>query len=255
MARKRKAASTTRRLHRSLGVVAAFFIFFLVVSGLGINHAAVLGLEKQHVSQSFLLDWYGIGKPGDIRSFIADGHWVSFAGSGLYLDGNFVSTLSNGVGVLFNGDMLIAAGSDELLLFDREGALIERMPWAQRDSGKIDSIGLLENGIVAVGAGKDLWLADAQLLQWRPADHTDGSPLSSEPTPAPDEVQQAILRHYRGDGLNLERLLLDLHSGRFFGPVGVLIYDLLALAVGFLAVSGLVLWVRGRSNGKKRRRK
>jgi len=47
----------------------------------------------------------------------------------------------------------------------------------------------------------------------------------------------------------MERLLLDFHSGRIFGPVGVLVYDLLALAVGFMAISGLVLWFRGRRNG------
>jgi len=47
-------------------------------------------------------------------------------------------------------------------------------------------------------------------------------------------------------------VLLDLHSGRIFGPVGVLVYDLLALTLGFLAISGLVLWFRGRRNGKSK---
>ncbi len=63
-------------------------------------------------------------------------------------------------------------------------------------------------------------------------------------------LQQAITRVYRGEGLSLERLLLDLHSGRIFGSIGVLVYDLLALALGFLSISGLVLWFRSRRNGK-----
>ncbi len=50
----------------------------------------------------------------------------------------------------------------------------------------------------------------------------------------------------------MERVLLDLHSGRIFGPVGVLVYDLLALALGFLSISGLLLWFRGRRNGKRK---
>ena len=62
-------------------------------------------------------------------------------------------------------------------------------------------------------------------------------------------MRQNILRQYRGHGLSLERLLLDFHSGRIFGPAGVVIYDLLALVLGFLAISGLVLFLRGRRNG------
>jgi uncharacterized iron-regulated membrane protein len=50
----------------------------------------------------------------------------------------------------------------------------------------------------------------------------------------------------------MERLILDLHSGRIFGPVGILIYDLLAVIVGFLAISGVIFWFRGRRNGKRR---
>jgi uncharacterized iron-regulated membrane protein len=51
----------------------------------------------------------------------------------------------------------------------------------------------------------------------------------------------------------MEQLFLDLHSGRIFGTAGTLIYDLLALVVGFLAISGVVLWFRGLRNGKKKR--
>lgn len=251
--KKKKLASLTRRLHRTVGAVAALFVLFIVISGLGINHAAVLGFEKHHITQPFLLDWYGIGEPEDLRSFTAGDHWLSFAGSGLYFDGTFVATLPNGRGALSNGAMLIAAGDNELLLLDHEGELVERMPWSQKASGTIKSVGLLPNGFVAVRSGQSTWLADKDLLQWRVMDENNTGLLWSQPTTAPESIRQAVSRHFRGDGLNLERLLLDLHSGRFFGPGGVLIYDLLALAIGFLAISGLVLWMRGRRNGKKAR--
>ena len=68
-------------------------------------------------------------------------------------------------------------------------------------------------------------------------------------------MRQAIVRHYRGNGMSLERILLDSHSGRIFGTAGVIIYDILALAVGFLAISGLVLWLRGRRNGNRNGRR
>lgn len=241
-----------RRLHRTLGASAAVFVLFMALSGLTINHAQDLELDRKHISQSLLLDWYGMGDPGQIRSYKAGGNWLSFAGSGVYFNGNFLSSLSNGVGAVFTGEFLVAAGSDELLLVDPEGGLVERIPWDQPDSGMIDSIGLLENGAVLVRCGTRLWRADAQMLQWEPLEETAVAAGWSQLAGEPREIREAVIRQYRGAGLSVERLLLDLHSGRIFGPAGILVYDLLALIVGFLAISGIILWIRGPGNGKKK---
>ncbi len=250
MVRKSRRASITRRLHRSFGVGAAVFVVFMVLSGLAINHSNRLGLDQQHASQPFVLDWYGLDGPENILSFTLGNNWLSFAGSQLYLNGDEVSTISNGVGAVFNGDMLVAAGSEEILLLDDAGSLIERQPWGPSGAGPIDSIGLFQNNFVMVKSMRQLWLADAEMLNWQLAEENTTPPVWSLPTPTPEALQKAITQQYRGDSLSLERLLLDFHSGHIFGPIGVLVYDLLALAVGFLAISGLVLWLRGRRNGK-----
>ena len=63
-----------------------------------------------------------------------------------------------------------------------------------------------------------------------------------------------VVAAYRGEVLSLQRLLLDMHSGRFFGSKGVWVYDLLALLVFLLAGSGLVLWIRtGAVKNRKKR--
>ncbi|MFC1720259.1 PepSY-associated TM helix domain-containing protein [Pseudomonadota bacterium] len=252
MVRKKPRISMTRRLHRTLGASAAVFILFMALSGLAINHAQNLELDQKHVSQPLLLGWYGMDDPGQIRSYRAGENWLSFAGSRVYFNGKFISILPNGVGAVFNGDFLVAAGSDELLLVDREGQLVERMPWDQPDAGPIESIGSLENGEVLVRSGTNLWMADAQMLQWQPLDPATVTAKWSELTGEPEEIRQAVILQYRGAGLSMERLLLDLHSGRIFGAAGVLVYDLLALIVGFLAISGIILWLRGPGNGRKK---
>lgn len=249
MAGKKSRASVVRRLHRALGVGAAIFILFLVMSGLAINHSHDLGLDQQHVSQPSLLSWYGLGEPQDIRSFVVSDGWLSFAGSQLYLNDKHVSTIANGVGAVSSADMLIAAGSEELLLLDHDGTLIERLSWGPPGAGLLEAIGLHENTTVMVKSADQVWLADAQMLDWQRAEDATESTVWSSPVSTPQDLRNAITRQYRGDGVSLERLLLDFHSGRIFGPVGVLVYDLLALAVGFMAISGLVLWLRGRRNG------
>jgi len=252
MGRKKARASRTRRLHRSLGAGAAVFILFMALSGIAINHARSLGLDQHHVSQSFLLSWYGIDEPAQIHSVLVGDGWLSFTGAHVYFNGKYLSPLTGGVGAINNADLIIAAGSHELLLIDRAGRLIERSAWNRQDSGSIESIGLLENGLTVIKSDGSFWMADAELLQWRPLDHTFAVQTWSEWTGEPDEISQAITTHYRGTSLSMEQLFLDLHSGRIFGTAGTLVYDLLALVVGFLAISGVVLWFRGQRNGKKK---
>jgi hypothetical protein len=253
MARRKLKASALRRLHRSIGAAAAVFVLFIVMSGIAINHSNDLGLDRKHVSQSFLLDWYGLGAPARLVSFACGDAWLSFAGSQLYLDEKPVATVSGGVGAVSSGELLIAAGADELLLLDDDGNLVERQPWAGVDAASIESIGLDANDGVLVKSGGRIWSADVDLLNWRLADDTAAVTANwATPAPANGDLQQAIAQAYRGQGPSLEQLLLDLHSGRFFGTAGVIVYDLLALALGFLALSGLMLWWRSRRNGKSK---
>jgi hypothetical protein len=250
MARKKKPASTTRRLHRSLGAGAALFIIFMAMSGMAINHSNGMGLDQRHVSQPFLLSWYGLDEPEQITSFAVGNEWLSFAGSALYLNGQPISSISNGMGAVSSNGLLIAAGRDELLLLDPAGQLVERQTWSPPGATPIQSIGLLPDGIVVVKSGNRQWLADADLLNWHQAEDTAGQVAWSASETAPELVREAIIRQYRGEGPSVERLLLDFHSGRIFGPLGVFVYDLLALAVLFLAISGLLFWLRGLRNGK-----
>lgn len=240
----------TRRLHRSMGAGAAVFVVFMVLSGLAINHSTSLGLGSRNVSLPVLLDWYGLEAPRHIRSYPVGDSWLSFAGSQVYFNEDPVSSLTGAVGAVSNGPLIIAAGSDELLLIDQRGQLVERVPWGSAGEAPIESIGLLPNNSVTVKTARQIWIADAEILGWQQTGGLPVIPTWSLPGNAPESLQKSITLHYRGEGLSQERVLLDFHSGRIFGSIGVFIYDLLALAVGFLAISGLIFWFQGRRNGK-----
>ena len=253
MTRRKQQTSAARSIHRSIGAIAAVFIIFLVLTGLAINHSNGLGFDQKHMSAPAFLDWYGLEGPADIRSYRLGNNWLSLAGSHVYFNESAVSDLANSVGAVTTGPMLIVAGSNELLLLDQQGRLVERIPWQSSDPGVIESIGSLADDRVAVKSRGSIWVADKELLSWEQIDGSVSPPSWSTPASAPESLHQVISRHYRGEGLSLERLLLGLHSGRIFGPIGVFIYDLLALAIGMLAISGLVFWVQGRRNGKNKR--
>lgn len=46
--------------------------------------------------------------------------------------------------------------------------------------------------------------------------------------------------------ITLERIVIDIHSGRFFGLPGVVMTDLAALAMLFLTISGVYTWFKKR---------
>jgi len=51
---------------------------------------------------------------------------------------------------------------------------------------------------------------------------------------------------YRGKGLPGERVILDIHSGRILGYVGVLLVDFMAILFLLLAMSGIWMWYKYR---------
>jgi len=246
MGRKKRRGSATRRWHRFFGTGSSIFVLLLVLTGLALNHSPSLGLDHRHVSNSYLLSWYGLGQPKDVRSFAVGDDWLSFAGSQVYLNDQVIASVSEGVGAVSNGELLIVASNRELLLFDLTGSLVERQPWDRPGATAIDAIGSLASGAVVLRAGGMLWLTDQDMLRWHRLERPHEIAVWSQAGTTPGDLQVAISEQYRGDGPSLERLLLDLHSGRIFGPIGVIIYDLFALALGFLAISGLILWLRSR---------
>ena len=259
MARKKHKGSLTRSQHRLIGAMASIFLLFMAVTGLVLNHSHDLGLDRESVASPALLDWYGLQPRLEIHSFAAGQRWLSHAGSQWFLDGAPLAGSSEGTGALQLNDWLLAAGDDSLLVFDQQGQLIERIPWQAGTLGHIEKLGISEQGLAALAAGDQTWLSDPDLLEWRPVTGIDVRISWSKPGDAPTAVVEPIRNYLKGSELSFEQLLLDLHSGRFFGSIGVWVYDLMAIAIASLAISGLVLWWRGRrkfpANGYKKTRR
>lgn len=258
VARKKHKGSLTRSQHRLIGALASVFLLFMAATGLFLNHSHDLGLDRQPVDSHLLLNWYGLQPRLEIHSFPAGDRWLSHAGSQWFLDGAPLAGSSGGTGALQLNDWLLTAGDDSLLVFDPQGQLIERIPWQAGTLGRIEALGVTEQGLAALVAGGQTWLSDPDLLEWQPATGNEVRIAWSKQGDAPTAVVESIRSYLQGSELSFEQLLLDLHSGRFFGSIGVWIYDLLAIAIASLAISGLVLWWRGRrnviSNGRRKSR-
>jgi hypothetical protein len=235
------------RLHRWLGLASLVFVLVLSVTGLALNHASTLELDRHYVQAPWLLRWYGIEAPLPTTSFIAGEHTVVQLGERLYFDlRELTSTGLIPVGAVDVDGRIAIAMPGEVLLVEPSGDLIERVDLRGELRADIERLGSLGADLL-IGSGGVEYRADPDLLAIEPRDESGGPAAAwSAPSAVPADRLDALARVYRGSGLSVERVLLDLHSGRLWSRGGPLIVDLAAIALIGLSALGLLLWMRRR---------
>ncbi len=238
--------------HRYIGVSAALLVILLAITGVLLNHTEALQLDSRYVRNGWLLDHYGIHAPARVRSFAVQERWLSQWGERLYLDDTEVGRSDRPLlGALAHEGMLVAALEGEIWLLTPEGELIEKLGGGEGVPAGMRAIGHTPAGKLAVQAAHGIYVADAQLLDWRETPGAQADWIQEQTLP--EQRYQRLLEHYRGRGLNLERVILDLHSGRLFGRYGIYVMDAAALLMLFLALSGT--WIWGMRHIRNRQRK
>lgn len=238
--------SPWRRWHRRLGLVSAFFVLVLALTGLLLNHTAGLGLGKHRVNAGWLLALYGVDTPARPVSYAAGGQWVSWLEGRVYWGA--VPVLDNVDalrGAIKAGPVIAVALVDEVALFTKGGRLVERMGRSARVPAGIQRLGVSADGALVLSADSGYYRGDPELTGFVPVRRPEAVRWS-RPTPMPAALHQQLLAAWRGPGPNLERVLLDLHSGRILGTWGVWLVDAMALIFAVLALSGIWLWWRRR---------
>ncbi len=228
--------------HRRFGLTAAALVLVLSVTGLLLNHAASLNLDKSKVENTWILDWYGIaGVDETSLSFEIGDSTVSWAGGWLFLDElPLVGGVSDLVGAAALGELIVVTAPREILLFTREGELVERfLPVEFRTD--VTAIGTLDQGLY-VRVGEAAFSSNSDASVWLAVDTPLEAVVWSVGAPMPAQMHAAVNNHLRGEGLPVYRIILDLHSGNFFGKLGVLIMDGAAILLLILALSGVWIW-------------
>lgn len=238
--------------HRYIGVSAALLVIILAITGLMLNHTDKLQLDSRYVSNNWLLNQYGIHAPTDIYAYQLQNHWLSQWGERLFLDQTEIGeTQEKLLGGLFYKGMLIMAMESEVWLLTPEGELIEKLGSNEGPPAGMSAIGIGDDGQVAVMSARGIYTADRDLVIWQDAPETITVWVNSKDLPA--SLYQHLLQKYRGRGLSLERVILDLHSGRIFGQYGIYIMDAAAVLMLFLAISGSWIWGIRQIRNRQRR--
>ena len=100
------------------------------------------------------------------------------------------------------------------------------------------------NHRVLLGNGQQTYEIDVDSLAV--AEHAPTNSGWSIPEAVPEALAEKLLNSEELPGISVETLVLDLHSGRFFGFAGVLFVDLIGILMCVLAVTGLWAWISRR---------
>ncbi|MGB5587433.1 MAG: PepSY domain-containing protein [Gammaproteobacteria bacterium] len=246
MSRARGARSRSASLiiwHRRLGLSAALFVLVLATTGLALNHTAELGLDRRYLEAEWLLNWYGIQAPAEASVFVAGSLLVTQLGDRVYLG---TRAVEEGVGTVGGAveidDLVVTAVDGDLLLLTASGERVERLGRKDDVPAGLTGIGTDSEGGLLLRTDAGLYRADEELLRWLAVDAVDVNVVWSTPATADAATLAELRADYRGRILSLERVLLDLHSGRILGRFGPLLMDLAAILLTLLAVTGVWVW-------------
>jgi hypothetical protein len=239
-----------RRSHRWLGVGLALFLLLLSCTGIALNHSDDWNLDSNYVSWPWLLDAYGIRAPALSANFSDREHHAALLGQRLYFDER---EIADGVGALtgliVTGELAMVTSGDRAFVLTMDGELVEQLDVSPRLPGAIERLGRMGERAVISSTGRN-FRSDSDLSGFEAWSGSDGDDVAwSRASPLPAPLLISLQDQYRGRGLTIERLLIDIHSGRIVGTVGPLLMDLVALLLIVLSLTGLTMWMRASRPG------
>jgi PepSY-associated TM region len=230
-----------QKWHRKLGLYTALFVIFLVISGIVLNHSEGLNLNSKFVQLDWILDHYQINPDIEPIGFNVANFWVTQFGDRIYFnDVEVANDVNHLFGSVFVNDSYVVAYDGQLTLVTSEGEIIEHLAGAEGVPAGMKAVGIDEQDNIIIKAAHGDYQVNIDELDWNEQDHFDAT--WSKPTDVPEQLNNKLLKKYRGSGLSLERLLLDFHSGRIVGQWGVYFVDLVAIIFLILSITGVCMW-------------
>jgi len=241
---RRRWSVRLTRYHRWAGICAALFVIVLSITGLTLQHAPALGLDRSPVGSPTVARALGIEAP-DVRAYRVGAHWVLGTSEAMYLDGQRVTTLPDAPAGAIATDfgIAVAAGGD-ILLVGEQGRLLEHLRAGGALPGAVERIGITPEDDAVIATGDRRYRPQRRWLEFAPYDRAVAS--WSNPQDPPEGLAQAVRAGELSRAVTWERLLLAIHSGRIAGTAGVLIMDAAAALLLVLAGTGLYLAWRRR---------
>ncbi|MCZ6803402.1 MAG: PepSY-associated TM helix domain-containing protein, partial [Proteobacteria bacterium] len=144
------------------------------------------------------------------------------------------------IGIVTVNEIYVVAYDGQLTLLNKAGKIIEHLTGAEGVPAGMEAVGNDNQGNVIIKAAHGYYQVNLDVLDWHEYDYLEAD--WSQASSIPEQLKRELLKQYRGSGLTIERVLLDLHSGRIVGFWGVYFVDFIAILFLILAFTGVWMW-------------
>jgi len=246
MKKKRNIIKKILSFHLYVGLGISLLLIHLSITGIFLNHTDDLRLDKTYISSAWILNLYGLNVPKPSKIFTLQQDSFSQFDTEVFLNNKPIFLFdSELMGVIKDHENFIIAAQDELFIVNQSGELMGNQKIL---SFTIKSIGKYKEKIVIKDEQLNKWVGKSISDKWTPIfkDNIDWS----EPGIMTPLNKKDIKQYFVGNGISLEQIILDFHSGAIFKKEGKIFFDLVSLLLIFLSVSGIWIWLIKTKKGK-----
>jgi len=195
-------------VHRYLGIMLVFFVLLLSITGSLLQHAEDFNLRNKYASSSVVKYFYKI-KPCSVLSYKVDDNWLSKCDASLYFNDKKISNnISNNIinSVIKKGSLYNIDYDNHIVTVNKYGEIIKLIHKEKNSIYKKDNLLLIKI--------------------------------------APANIRKNIEENSINKTITYERIIVDLHTGRIFGFIGITIIDLVTIGFILLSMTGTISWLK-----------
>ena len=225
-------------LHRYVGLGICIFLVHLAITGIFLNHSIGLRLDKTFITWPWLLNQYNLTVPEPANIFtIGKNNFSTIDGEVFFNDNPIFLAEEQLLGVSQNQDTFILASSSTITMISNEGYIINKenvLPFT------VKNIGINGDEVVINDSEDKIWSSESINGVWELTENR-AVQWSMEGSITPINHEK-IRKYFVGDGVSLEQVILDFHSGAIFQKAGKLFFDIISILLIILSFTGIWLW-------------
>ena len=225
-------------LHRYVGLGICIFLVHLAITGIFLNHSIGLRLDKTFITWPWLLNQYNLTVPEPANIFtIGKNNFSTIDGEVFFNDKPIFLAEEDLLGVSQNQDTFILASSSTITMISNDGYIINKenvLPFT------VKNIGIFGDEIVINDSEDKIWSSESINGVWELTENR-AVQWSMEGSITPINHEK-IRKYFVGDGVSLEQVILDFHSGAIFQKGGKLFFDIISILLIILSFTGIWLW-------------
>ena len=246
-----------KKFHKIIGLSVALIVIHLSITGIILMYPSTFKLQDTYLSSSYILSLYDMKKTTDVKINKLYNN-IGIISKKVIIDDNIIDTGLEFILCLAKENNYIFISSDKYLV------IIKNDEYEPKIIKRID-LPFIMKGIY-LNSNQEINFMNKKNAVFYLDERHNFIPIVNPYKPleevllinADKESAEMYLNFIQGPGVHLLRFITDIHNGRFFGKVIMLLFTISGLAVIFLAISGTLMSMNinlKRQTYKKKKKK